>query len=188
MLAAGPQPQAEARLIQDDCQHHIDQQAQVGGQVGLVEQQISDQAQLRLPLEAEIRLEQHKPAGRVVAQVQGVLLEDDVDHEQHQGRRQQVQRRAADGLVRLHLHRREAQQQGEQGPRRRRDQQGEDEQPLGGVFVPAALLHSAHKPGAHKGPDDHNALQGQIDDAAALGEYTRQRDQDQRHRVDNGLL
>ena len=188
VLAAGAQAQAEAGLVEDDGQHHIDEDADVGGQVGLVEQQVSHQAQLRLPAEAEVGLEQHEPAGRVVAQVQGVLLEGDVHQKQHHRRGQQVQGGAADGLVRLHLHRREAQQHGEQGARRRSDQHGRQQQELGQILIPAAHLHGAHKPGPREGADDHNALQGQVDDAAALGKHAGQGHQEQGDGVNYGLL
>ena len=54
----------------------------------------------------------HEPAGSIaLGHLQGVLVGDDADEEQHQCRSHQVQRRAADGLVGTQVDRGKAQKQ-----------------------------------------------------------------------------
>ena len=90
ILAAGAQPQAELRLIEDDGQQHEQQDAHIGGRIDPVEEGLAQKAQIVVPAEAQIRLTQHEPAGGVAVDAQGVLVGDDPDEEQHQGRGQQV--------------------------------------------------------------------------------------------------
>ena len=49
-------------------------------------------------------------------------------------------------------------------------------------------LHYIYKEHPHKGAENHNAFQRQVDDAAALGKHTSQRHDHQRNGVKQGLL
>ena len=96
-----------------------------------MEERGPQEAQVRRLAEAQGGLFDHEPAGGVaLGHLQGVLVGQDADEEQHQGRGHQVQGRAADGLVRLQVHGGEGQQQGEQGAHQCRHQHRQQLQAL----------------------------------------------------------
>ena len=77
---------------------------------------IAQEAQVVRLRVAQSGLLDHEPTGRIAGgHLQGVLVGDDADEKQHQGRSHQVQRRTADGLVRPQIYGGKAQQQGENG-------------------------------------------------------------------------
>ena len=91
--------------------------AQVSGQIGSVDEGLPQGAHVLHPSISKHGLFDHEPAGRVAGgHLQGVLVGDDADEEQHQRGRQQVERRAADGLVGAQVDRRERQQQRKHRP------------------------------------------------------------------------
>ena len=197
ILAAGAQPQAEAGLVEQDGQHHKEDNADVGGQVGLVDEGGAEEAHLIVAAVAEHALFDHEPAGRVAGvHLKGVLVGDNADEEQHQGGGHQVEGGAADGLVGLQVHRREGEQQGEQGAQNGRHQHGQQHEALQGQIVvvrlggvkDAGLLGQVDKEHAREGAEDHNTFQGQVDDAAALGKHAGQGHDHQGDGIDQGLL
>lgn len=128
--------------------------------------------------------------------MQGVLVGDDTDEEQHQGRSHQVQRRTADGLVRPQIYGGKAQQQGENGAEYGRHQHSQQLKALQSHPVAGSLgrvvdvvgLHDVHEQHADKRTQDHNTFQRQVDDTAALSEHAGQRHDHQGNGVDHGLL
>ena len=195
VLAAGAQPEAEAGFVEDDREDHEQQDADIGGDIGLVHKGVAEEAEIRLAAVAQGGLFDHEPAGGVNGE-QGVLVCDDADQKQHEGGRHQVQGGAADGLVRAEVDGGEAQEQGEDRAHHRGQQHGQQFQSLERDPVPGGLgggeerclRHDAHEHHADECAEDHDALQREIDDAAALGEDAGQRHDHQRHRVKQGLL
>ena len=166
MLAAGPQAEAEAGLIQhnvaddeqDDAQRDKDAQLQLAdaeqkGLVGVI--------QLGTAAGAEI-------------------LGDDHGN----GRSQQVQGRAADGLVGLQVDGSKGQQQAVKDAGQRRHQHRDDHD------EPGRQSGGQHGQGKHAchAADDHDALQRDIDDAGVLAEHTAQGHQHQHDAIQQGIF
>ena len=112
IFTAGPQAQAELRLIQNDRQHHKQDNANIGGDIGFVQEGLTEEAEIGILINAEGGFLNHKPTGGVAGRhLQGVLVGNDAHQEQHQRRCHHVQRRAADRLVGTQVDGREGQQQ-----------------------------------------------------------------------------
>ena len=197
ILTAGPQPEAEAGLVEDHRQDNKQQDADIGCQIHLVQEGRPQETDVLILGNAEGGFFQHKPGGRITGgHLQGILVGQNSNQEQHQSRGHQVQGRAADGLVCLQVDGGEAQQQGEQCAQGRRHQHCQQLQPLEGQPLLIGIgignglhaLHIPNKQNADKGAEDHNAFQGQIDNTAALGKDTGQCHDHQRHRVQQRLL
>ena len=185
VLAAGAQPEAEARLVQDYRQDDEQQYADVGREVGLVYEGGAEEAHLVGAPVAEHRLLYHEPAGGVAGgHGHGVLVGDDADEEEHDGGGHEVQGGAADGLVGAEVDAGEAQKQREDSAHDGRDGHGHELQALQGEVVVhllgqlehLKLLHLAHEEHADERAEDHDAFKGEVDDAAALGEHAGERD------------
>ena len=101
IFAAGAQTQTELGGVQQHRQHDEEQNADIGRKIDLVDQQLAEEADVLALRNAERALLNHKPGGCAAVDDQFVLLGDDVDEEEDQRGRQQVERRAADGLIRL---------------------------------------------------------------------------------------
>ena len=120
---------------------------------------IAQEAQVVRFCVAQSGLLDHEPAGRIAGgHLQGVLVGDDTDEEQHQGRSHQVQRRTADGLVRPQIYGGKAQQQGENGAEYGRHQHSQQLKALQSHPVAGSLgrvvdmvgLHDVHEQHADK--------------------------------------
>ena len=157
----------------------------------------AQEADVHVLLDAKGGLLDHEPGGGVAgSHLQGVLVGENPNQEQHQRGSHHVQGGAAHGLVRLQVDGGEGQEQGEYRAHGSGNQHGEDFQPLQGQPVAASgslveyvkALHGAHEQHANKRSEDHNAFQCQVDDTAALGEDTGQGHNHQGHRVQKGLL
>ena len=189
--------QAEARLVEDDAEDDEEQDADVGGEVGLVHEGGAEEAHvLRAPV-AEHGLFNHEPARGVAAgHLQGVLVGDDADKEEHQRGGQEVQGRAAYGLVGAQVYGGEAQKQREYRAHDRRGQHGQQLEALEGEvvvrclggFEELRLLHDVDEEHAYERAEYHNAFEREVDDTAALGEDAGERDYHQRDGVYEGLL
>ena len=166
MLAAGAQTQTEAGLVQHDvaddeqCDAQRDKDAQL---------QAADAEQERLVGVVQL-------GAAAVAEVLG----DDHGH----CRCQQVQGRAADGLVRFQIDGREGQQQavdhaGDSRRQHRDDHGGESRQVRGQHGEGEDTRHTA---------DDHDAFQCDVDDAGVLTEHTAQSDQHQHDAIQQSIL
>ena len=166
MLAAGAQTQAEAGLVQHDvaddeqCDAQRDKDAQL---------QAADAEQEGLVGVVQL-------CAAAVAEVLG----DDHSH----CRRQQVQGRAADGLVRFQVDGREGQQQavdhaGDSSHQHSDEHGGESRQARGQHGEGEDTRHTA---------DDHDAFQCDIDDAGVLTEHTAQSDQHQHDAIQQSIL
>ena len=132
-----------------------------------------------------------------LAMLQGVLVGDDADEEQHQRGRQQVERRAADGLVGAQVDRRRSDSSSENSaPMAADTSMASSTRPCSVPQSPAALaamkvstpLHLAHKEHADERAEDHDALECEVDDAAALGKHAGERHDHERDGIDQGLL
>ena len=124
--------------------------------------------------------------------MQGILVGDNTDEEEHQGGRHQVQRRTTDGLVRPQVDGGKRQKQRKNRPQKRRHHHRHDFQPLQGGVISRCLgrcenlrsLHGPHEKDAYKRAKNHDAFQGQVDDAASFREDAGQRHNHQGNRVD----
>ena len=86
IFTAGAKPQAKAGLVQQDRQHNEKQNAHIGGQVHLVQEGLSQEADIRRLVNAEGGLLQHEPGGGIAGgHHQGILVHQHPDQEQHQG-------------------------------------------------------------------------------------------------------
>ena len=171
--------------------------AQVSGQIGSVDEGLPQGAHVLHPSISKHGLFDHEPAGSIsVRHLQGILVGDNTDEEEHQGGRHQVQRRAADGLVGTQVDRGKAQKQREQRAEGRRDQHREKLHALQRDPVAALLegedgvarLQNAHEPDADERAEDHDTFERQVDDTAALGEHARKRHDHQRDGINERLL
>ena len=197
ILTTGAQPQSEAGLVEQDGQHHKQDNTDVGGQICLVDEGVPEEAHFVAAAVAEEALFEHEPACRVALRhLQGVLVGDDADEEQHQGGGHQVQCGTADGLVRLQVDRGKGEQQGEHCAQDGRHQHGKQHEALERHPVPSRLglgedtrlLGHVDKEDTRERAEDHNAFQGQVDNAAALSKHAGQRHDHQRDGIDQGLL
>ena len=197
IFAARAQAQAKARLVQQDRQDDEQQDAHIGGEIHFIDKGLPEEAEVDGLVDAERALFDHEPAGRVAAgHVEGVLVGDDADEEQHQRRRQQVERRAADGLIGTQVDRRERQQQREQRAHSRRHEHGQQHETLQRAPVTGRFggdegihaLHLAHEEHADERAEDHDALECEVDDAAALGKHAGERHDHERDGIDQCLL
>ena len=197
ILAAGPKPQTEAGLIQQDGHNNEEQDADVGSEIHLVQEGLSQKADILALGNAEGGLFQHKPGGGIAGlHIQDILAVDDPDEKQHHGGGHQVQGGAADGLVRLQIDGGEAQQQAEESTQSGGHQHSHNFQALqrqpgplpGSVHEHIQVLHGADEEDTDERAKNHDAFQRQVDDAAALGEHTGQGHDHQRNRVKQSLL
>ena len=166
MLAAGPQPQAEAGLV-----HHHKADDEQG------QPQRHKDAHFQ-PADAE----QEGPVG-IVQLGAAALAEVFGQHHRHGGG-QQVQGGAADGLVRLQVDGGKGQQQGidHAGHGRRQDGDHHDEPGRG------AGRQQGQGQNARHAADDHDALQRDVDDAGMLAEHAAQGHQHQHDAVQQGVF
>ena len=161
MLAAGTQAQTQTRLIQDHVggnqDHDTNKQEDIDRQRSdFVNERTVAVIQLRRSRAVEALGNDHRQRGC-----------------------QHVKRGTADGLVRIEVNRSECQQRSiyHAGNRRRQHGYHHDSQracPLG---------HQRNRENASQSADNHDALKGDVDDAAALGEHAAQRDQHQDDRI-----
>ena len=166
MLAARAQTQTQPRLIEHDVRenqrHEADEQKDVDRQ------------------RAEV-IDEH-----AVAVIQlgggGVVHALGDDHRQRGG--QQVERRAADGLIRVQIDRSERQQSGIQHARNARRENGDQHD--GERARPGR--HHLNGDDAHQSADHHDALQRDVDNAAALGEHAAQRHHHQHDRIQQRIF
>ena len=166
VLAAGPQPQAEAGLVHhhkaDDEQHQA---------------QRDKDTQLQ-PADVE----QEGPVG--VVQLGAAALAEILGEDHRHRGGQQVQGGAADGLVGLQVDGGEGQQQGidHAGHRRRQNGHHHDH--------PGRHTGRQQRQGQNAGhaADDHDAFQRDVDDAGMLAEHTAQRHQHQDDAVQQGIF
>ena len=138
---------------------------------------------------SERALLDHEPGGCAAVDDQLVLLGNDIDEEENQRRREQIECRAADGLIRLQIDGGEGEQEREDRAHNGADQHGQQQQPLPlALFKQSARLHDADEQRADKRAEHHDTFQRQVDDAAALRKHACQRDDQQRNRIVYGLL
>ena len=197
ILTAGPEPQTEAGLVEQNGHDEEEQNADIGGKIDLIQEGLSQKADVLALGNAEGGFFQHKPGGGIAGlHIQDVLTVDDPDEEQHHSGSHQVQSRAADGLIRLQVDGGKAQKQAEKRTQGGGHQHGQNLQPLqgqpgalpGGVHEHIQILHGADKEDADERAENHDAFQSQVDDAASLGEHTGQSHNHQRNRVKQSLL
>jgi len=107
---------------------------------------------------------------------------------EHDGKRggEHVQRRAADGLIRLEVDGGKREQQRKHGSRERRDKDGKQHRPLWMRRAEAAGIHKAEEQAGAKRADDHNTFERDIDHAAALREHAAERNEEQRDHEEDG--
>ena len=153
---------------------------------------VAKEAQICLAVKSQSGLLDHEPTGCVtLCHLQLVLLGDDPDEKQNQSGRHQVQGGAANGLVSPQIHGGKGQKQGEDGTQQGGDQHCHHFQPLKGEPVigcfgslhKGGALHGPDKKHAHKGTEDHNTFQRQVDDTASLRENTGKGNDHQRHSI-----
>ena len=166
MLAAGPQPQAEAGLV-----HHHKADDEQG------QPQRHKDAHFQ-PADAE----QEGPVG-IVQLGAAALAEVFGQHHRHGGG-QQVQGGAADGLVGLQVDGGKGQQQGiDHAGQRRRQNRDDHDQPGG-----HGGRQQRQGQDAGHAADDHDAFQRNVDDAGMLAEHTAQSHQHQDDAVQQGIF
>ena len=200
ILAASAEPEAEAGLVEEDGQHDEQDDDDIGRQIDLIEEGLSQKAQVLRLIEAEHGLLHHEPAGRVaLVHPQFALLGDQPNEEADERRGQHVEGRAADGLIRLQVDGREGQQQGEYCAGRRRDQHNQHQEqlylaPVGGHVLGdvedlerVGLLHQVDGQRADEGAEDHDTFQREVDDAASFGKNACQRNDHQRNGIDQSF-
>ena len=96
------------------------------------------------------------------------------------GGRQHVEGSAADGLVGLEVDGGKGQQKGKNHARSACHQDSDEHRQLRLRGTKAGQVKPAHDQAGHQRANDHDALQGDVDDARALGEHTPQGHQQQR--------
>ncbi|MPM99252.1 hypothetical protein SDC9_146443 [bioreactor metagenome] len=178
MLTAGAQPQAEAGAVEHDGGNNQQQNCHGGGEEQLLENQRAPEAA------AQHVAAQADPAGDEDGGLPLAL--DGPGQDDGEGGRQHVQGGAADGLIGPEVDGGKGQQQGEHRAGEARDQQGAQHGPLGGGGAPARAVGPAQEQAGEERADDHDALQGDVNDAAALGEHAPQRHQQERNCEKNG--
>ena len=136
IFTAGAQPQTKAGLVEQNGQDDKQDDADISGQIGLINEGGAEEAHLLAASVSKEALFDHEVAGRVALRhLQGVLVGHDADEEEHQGGSQQVQSGTADGLVCLQIHRCEGEQQGENGAQHRGNYHSQDHKALEGYPV-----------------------------------------------------
>ena len=179
VFAARAQPQAKARFVQHHSRYRQHRKAQIGGDIGILEQQRPQHGNIA----------QH----RYLGDAEGVGERDLLHAADHTGgknsecRSEHVDGRAADDLIRLHIDGCICMRHGDQHAHRRRDKHRQQEQQLGRQGR-AAALHDVDEQDAGKRTHDHDAFQRDIDDAAALTEHPAQRHDQQRNGEEHRLL
>ena len=166
--------------------------ADKGGGIDLVHKHRLEQIQLshRHIAQTEIALLQHKPGRSVTGEhAQSVLVNDDVDEEQHQCRGQHIKSSTANGLISLQIDRGKCQQQRENCACYSRDTQRHPHQHLALVlYEKACLLEGVDHQNAYESAQDHNTFQRQVDDTAAFSEDACQRNDQQRNGIGQCVL
>ena len=166
MLAAGPQTQAEAGLVQ----HHIADDQQ-------------DDAQRNK--DAELQPADAEQEGLIgIVQLGAAAVAEVFGDDHGNGGGQQVQGCAADGLVRLQVDGGKGQQQAvhhaSQGRRQNGEQHHQEGRHVGGQ-------HGQGKHTCHTA-DDHDAFQRNVDDAGVLTEHTAQSHQHQHDAIQQRIF
>ena len=167
VFPARAQPKTEACFIEDKRSGHQDEDPDVRRDVRVLKQKLTD--------DGDIPQQRHLQDTEIV--IEGDLRKTlrhpgDVDRER---RREQVQRRTGDGLVRFHVDGSVGMQERENQPAERRDDQCDYIQRLRGNFPFEGVDEEDAEESAH----DHDSFQRDVDDAAALGEHAAQGYDDQ---------
>ena len=162
-----------------------------------MQQGVAEEAEVGGLIKAEGGLFYHEPACRIaLLHLERVLVCDDAHEEQNERRSEQVQRRAADGLVGAEIDGREGQQQREHRAHDGGGKHREQLIALHGCPVLCGLggqnglarLEKADCQNADERAEDHYTFKGEVDDTASLGEHTCERDDHQGNREKHGLL
>ena len=170
----------------------VDDDADISGNVNLVQEGLTQEAPIHGLFHTEGGLLDHEPGSGVAGlHLQGVLVCQHPDEEQHQSRSQQVQSSTADGLVSPEVDGGKGQKQGEHSAHNRcyhhcQQLQTLERKPVtfpggGGEYL--QVLHAVNKQHADEGTENHNTFQGQVDDTAAFSEYTGQSHNHKRNRI-----
>ena len=166
MLAAGAQTQAEAGLVQHDVAD-------------------DEQCDAQRDKDAQLQAADAEQEGLVgVVQLGAAALAEVLGDDHGNGGSQQVQCRAADGLVCLQVDGGKSQQQAVDHARQRCHQNGDQHHKEGRK---ACRQHGQGKHTGHTA-DDHNALQRNVDDAGMFAEHTAQCHQHQHDAVQQGIF
>ena len=138
----------------------------------------------------DVQLFRRPPGPGGDGDIGNALTLDGPGHNHTESGGEEIQRRAADGLVCLQVDGAEGQQQGEEhtgdpgNERRQRDAQ------LGGehAFSPTGGVQCPQEEGGSQSADDHDALQRQVDHAGPLRVHATQSHQHQRDCKANGQV
>ena len=187
MLSAGAHTQAEAGLVQDEPGDQEQHQSNGNGDVKLLKQR---REEILIDLSCNMQLLRGPPGPGGNGDVRDALSLDGPGDDHAKRRGEEVQRRTADGLVRLQIDCGKGQQQGEDHTGQTGNQGRQGHAQLGGehLLAPTGGVHRLQDQGGGQGAHDHNALQGQVDDAGALGVHPAQGHQHQRNGETNGQI
>ena len=174
MLAAGSQPQAKPGLVQQHIGHN---QQHKGHQHEPVEFKIAQPHQQQI-----LGLGVADIGGDIVAA--GGCGVDGLHSHGSSGGSQHIHSRTGDGLIRPEPDGSHCQQQGEQQAKQGADQNGADNH----YRCPCGGRHILQNQRAAQSTDDHDALQTDVDDTAALGKAAAQSHQHQHGSEDQGIL
>ena len=184
MLTAGAQPQTEAGLVHDDVGRDEQDDGNGGRQVEILENQVVPETGAVHRGEAEGIAGDAHPVGNE-DRGQALAL-DGPGHDDGEGGRELVQRRAADGLVGLQVDGRKAQQQRKNHAGDARHQNGNEHRQLRMCGTEAALVQALQRKAGEQRANDHHALKCDVDDAGMLTEHAAHGDEQQRHCEQNG--
>ena len=175
MLAAGHQPHAEAGAVEDEPGHG-------NGGDGHKQKVVQSQG---AHLEGEVGAVQHRIGVGGVGDLGRVRAVDPLGDDHCHGGCQQVQGRATNGLVGLEV-------DGREGKERRVGRAcragGDDgQQNADGNRNPGGIENVDHHD-AHQAANDHDTLQGDVNDAGAFGEHAAHSHQGQDSRVQQSVF
>jgi len=160
MLAAGTQAQAEARLVQHHIRDGEDDEAEVGGDIALLEEHRAD--------EGDIAQNRYFGNAEGIDEADLLHAEDDARGVDGKGGRQQIDGSAGNDLIGTHINRGIGVEQGDQ-----RAGGGGDEQRQQQLELAAdEILREIEEEHRAESAEDHDAFQRHVDDAGAFGEHT----------------
>ena len=197
ILAAGAQSQTETGLVEDYRKHDKDYDADISREINLVDKGLAEETDIGALVDAKGGFLYHEPACSVArCHLQGVLVSEDSDKEEHQRGSHQVEGGAADGLVSLEVYRSKGEQQRESSAHDSGNKHGENFQALkseplsaaGSVYKDIVFLHFADEKNADEGTEYHNTFESEVDDTASLSENACKRYYHQGNSVEHSLL